>query len=69
MLFEVLVLTLMREREAQEISYLLLEIGTVTKDCVNPRRIAVSQCEQLGLRPGFVVDLALEWSCLEHVQA
>ena len=45
------------EREAQEISALLLEIGTVTRDCVNPQRIAVSQCEKLGLRPGFVVDL------------
>ena len=45
------------EREAQEISSLLLEIGTVTRDCVNPQRIAVSQCEKLGLRPGFVVDL------------
>ena len=37
------------EREAQEISALLLEIGTVTRDCVNPQRIAVSQCEKLGL--------------------
>ena len=45
------------EREAQEISALLLEIGSVTRDCVNPRRVAVSQCEKLGLRPGFVVDL------------
>ena len=45
------------EREAQEISAMLLEIGTVTRDCVNPRRVAVSQCEKLGLRPGFVVDL------------
>ena len=47
----------MDERDAQEISALLLEIGTVTRDCVNPRRTAVSQCEKLGLRPGFVVDL------------
>ena len=31
------------EREAQEISALLLEIGIVTGDCVNPRRVAVSQ--------------------------
>ena len=45
------------EKEAQEISSLLLEIGTVTRDCENPQRIAVSQCEKLGLRPGFVVDL------------
>ena len=52
MLFGVIVLTL--KREAQEISALLLEIGTVTRDCVNLQRIAVSQCEQLGLRAGFV---------------
>ena len=45
------------EKEAQEISSLLLEIGSVTRDCENPQRIAVSQCEKLGLRPGFVVDL------------
>ena len=45
------------EKEAQEISSLLLEIGTVTRDCENPQGIAVSQCEKLGLQPGFVVDL------------
>ena len=45
------------EKEAQEISSLWLEIGTVTWDCENPQRIAVSPCEKLGLRPGFVVDL------------
>ena len=45
------------ERDAQEISALLLEIGTVARDCLNPRRIAVSQCEKLGPRQGFVVDL------------
>ena len=45
------------EKETQKISPLLLEIGTVEGDCVNPRRIAVFQFEKLGLRPGFVVDL------------
>ena len=45
------------EEEAQEISSLLSEIGSVTRDCENPQKIAVSQCEKLGLRPGFVVDL------------
>ena len=45
------------EKEAQEISALLLEIGTVTRDCENPQGIVASQCEKLGLRPGFVVDL------------
>ena len=45
------------EKEAQEISSPLLEIGSVTRDCENPQMIAVSQCEKLGLRPGFVVDL------------
>ena len=45
------------EEEAQEISSLLTEIGSVTRDCENPQKIAVSQCEKLGLRPGFVVDL------------
>ena len=35
----------------------VLEIGTVTRDCVNPQRTAVSQCEKLVLRTGFVVDL------------
>ena len=45
------------ERDAQENSSLLLEVGSVTTDCENPERIAVSQCEKLGLRPGFVVDL------------
>ena len=35
------------ERVAQEISALLLEIGTVSGDFVNPRRIAVSQCQKL----------------------
>ena len=45
------------EKEAQDISSLLLEIGTVTRDCENPRGIVASQCEKLGLGPGFVVDL------------
>ena len=45
------------EEEAQEISSPLTEIGSVTRDCENPQKIAVSQCEKLGLRPGFVVDL------------
>ena len=45
------------EEEAQEISSLLTEIGSVTRDCENPQKIAVSQCEKLELRPGFVVDL------------
>ena len=45
------------EKEAQEISSLLLEIGSVTSDGENPQRAVVSQCEKLGLRPGFVVDL------------
>ena len=45
------------EKEAQEISALLLEIGTVTRDCENPQGIVASPCEKLGLRPGFVVDL------------
>ena len=45
------------EKEAQEISSLLSEIGSVTRDCENPQKIAVSQCEKLGFRPGFVVDL------------
>ena len=45
------------EKEAQEISSLLSEIGSVTRDCENPQKIVVSQCEKLGLRPGFVVDL------------
>ena len=44
-------------KEAQEISALLLEIGTVTRDCENPQGIVASQCGKLGLRPGFVVDL------------
>ena len=45
------------EEEAQEISSLLTEIGSVTRDCENPQKIAVSRCEKLELRPGFVVDL------------
>ena len=57
------------EREAQEISALLLEIGTVTRDCENPQKIAVSQCEKLGLRPGFVVDLNALKLCLELGQS
>ena len=46
------------EKEAHEISSLLSEIGSVTSDCENPQKIVVSQCEKLGLRPGFVVDLS-----------
>ena len=45
------------EEEAQENSSLFSEIGSVTRDCENPQKIAVSQCEKMGLRPGFVVDL------------
>ena len=45
------------EKEAQEISALLLEIVTVTRDCENHQGIVASQCEKLGLRPGFAVDL------------
>ena len=41
------------EKEALQISALLLEIGTVTRDCENHQGIVASQCEKLGLRPGL----------------
>ena len=37
------------EREAQKISSLWLEIGSVTTDGESPQRVVVSQCEKLGL--------------------
>ena len=45
------------EKEAQEISFLLLEIGSVTAAGGNPQRVVGSQCGKLGLLFGFVVDL------------
>ena len=36
------------ERDVKEISVLLLEIGTVTGDCVNPRRVCCVSVRKVG---------------------
>ena len=43
------------DEEAQEISSLLSEIGSVTRDCENPQKIAVSKCEKLDSDQGLLL--------------